>query len=324
MSTRPASITADEVPSSWDQGGDALMVRRRRRAPIFARRRRRGGRLLVTAVIGVAAVAAALVAARVLGDDEPSTADPGPVHVHALGVNPADRSLFIATHTGLFRLEPDAEQAERVGDRYQDTMGFTVVGPDHFLGSGHPDVREDLPPLLGLIESRDAGETWAPISLQGDVDFHALRVRGRLLAGYDATSGRVMVSNDRGGSWRRARPPEPLVDLVVDPDSADRLLAAGESRVFLSSDRGRTWRQLEEGTGLLAWPRTDRLYLLDGGGRVWLSRDGGRRWQRQGRIGASPAAFLATGSETLFAATHKGEIKHSSDGGVNWTTRSTP
>ena len=226
----------------------------------------------------------------------PRAVDPGPVHVHALGINPADRSLFIATHTGLFRLEPDAERAERVGDRYQDTMGFTVAKPDHFLGSGHPDVRDELPPLLGLIQSRDAGETWAPISLQGEVDFHALRVRGRLLAGYDATSGRVMVSNDRGGSWRRVRPPEPLVDLVVDPDSAGRLLAAGESRLFLSDDGGRRWKQLEEGTGLLAWPRTDRLYFLDGDGRLWLSRDGGRRWQGEGRIGARPAALRAPGN----------------------------
>jgi hypothetical protein len=44
-------------------------------------------------------------------------------------------------------------------------------------------LRDDLPPLLGLIESRDAGETWKPISLLGKVDFHALRVRGELLVG---------------------------------------------------------------------------------------------------------------------------------------------
>jgi len=297
-------------------------MRRRRRAPIFARRRRGGGWLLAAAV--AAAVAGTLAAARVLGDGEPSRSDPGPVHVHALGVNPADRSLFIATHTGLYRLERDAQRAERVGDRYQDTMGFTVAGPDHFLGSGHPDLRDDLPPLLGLIESRDAGETWTPISLLGKVDFHALRVSGRLLAGYDATGRRVMISDDRGRSWRSARPPEPLIDLVVDPDSAGGLLAAGESRLFSSDDSGRSWRQLEEGTGLLAWPRGDRLYLLNGGGRLWFSRDGGRRWQQRGQIGGRPAALLAAGSDRLFAATHEGEIKRSSDGGVSWTTQSRP
>ncbi|MGH2838494.1 MAG: F510_1955 family glycosylhydrolase, partial [Thermoleophilaceae bacterium] len=68
----------------------------------------------------------------------PGIEDPGPIHVHGLGVNPADGALFIATHTGLYRA-PDGElAAERVGDRYQDTMGFTVTGPDSFLGSGHP------------------------------------------------------------------------------------------------------------------------------------------------------------------------------------------
>jgi hypothetical protein len=36
-------------------------------------------------------------------------------------------------------------QARRVADRYQDTMGFTVTGPDRFLGSGYPDGRDDLP-----------------------------------------------------------------------------------------------------------------------------------------------------------------------------------
>ncbi len=80
-------------------------------------------------------------------------ADPGPVHVHGLGINPADGSLFIATHTGLFRVGKDSQKAVRVAARYQDTMGFSIVGPNRFLGSGHPDAREQkLPPLLGLIE----------------------------------------------------------------------------------------------------------------------------------------------------------------------------
>jgi hypothetical protein len=272
-----------------------------------------------TALVAAGAVAAALAAPRLLADGQTNAAEPGPVHVHALGLNPGDDSLFIATDTGLFRLEPNAERAER----YQDTMGFTVAGPDHFLGSGHPDLRDDLPPLLGLIESRDAGETWTP-TLLGKADFHALRLRGDLLVGYDATSGRVMISRDRGGSWRSARPPEPLVDLVIDATSAQRLLAAGESRLFSSGDGGSTWKQLEEGTGLLAWPRRDRLYLLDGGGGLWLSPDGGRRWQQRGDIGGRPAALLATSTGSLFTATHEGEIKHSRDGGVSWTTRSRP
>jgi hypothetical protein len=277
-------------------------------------------RLILAALTAAAAGAVVLAATRVL-DDQRSTVEPGPRHVHALGVNPTDGSLFIATHTGLFRLDGAAERAERVGDGRQDTMGFTVAGPDHFLGSGHPHLGDDLPPLLGLIESRDAGKTWTPISLLGEVDFHALRVRGQRIVGYDATSGRVMVSDDGGESWRSHEPPEPLVDLVLDPASADRILAAGESRLFLSPDSGRTWMQREQGTGLLAWPRRDRLYLLDGGGRIWLSVDRGSRWRRRGEIGGRAAALLAVEAERLYAATHAGAISHSIDGGRSWTTR---
>jgi hypothetical protein len=285
--------------------------------------KRGGAWLLVAAAIAIGATAA-LAATLRLDNEGSSTTDPPAGHVHALGLNPSDRSLFIATHSGLFRLEPDADNAERVGDRFQDTMGFTVAGPDLFLGSGHPDLRDDLPPLLGLIESRDAGNTWAPISLQGEVDFHALRVRGRNIVGYDATGGRVMTSDDRGRTWRSVRPPEPLIDLVVDPRSADRLVAAGERRLYQSRDRGRTWEQLQERTGLLAWPEPGRMYLLDGDGRLWLSPDSGVRWRGQGQIGGRPAALLATDSETLFTATHRGEIKLSRDAGVSWRARSRP
>lgn len=77
---------------------------------------------------------------------------------------------------------------------------------DRFLGSGHPAFRddplydEDVRPLLGLIESTDAGATWRALSLFGDVDFHALRSAHGAICGHDATSGRFMVSRD-GLRW---------------------------------------------------------------------------------------------------------------------------
>ena len=50
---------------------------------------------------------------------------------HELG-EPADGSLIVATRYGSFRLPAGDGDAERIGDSYQDTMGFTVAGPDHF------------------------------------------------------------------------------------------------------------------------------------------------------------------------------------------------
>jgi hypothetical protein len=288
----------------------------------------------VLGVVGVAAAGALLWQTR--GGEERfsgvSGADPGPVHVHGLGVNPADGALFIATHTGLYRVERGERRAKRVGDRYQDTMGFTIIGPNRFLGSGHPDLKEarekNLPPLLGLIESTDSGESWEPISLLGEADFHVLRFAGRRVYGYDATNDRLLVSADRGRRWKELEKPGPVVDLAVDPDNTRRIVATSagglEEGLFESRNGGDSWQRVSEAVGLLDWPGRERLYIVAGGGQVFTSRDGGRSLRRLGDIGGQPAALLAQGANELYVALHDGTIKRSSDGGASWVVRSTP
>ena len=255
---------------------------------------------------------------------ERGSSSEGPVHVHGLGKNPADGALLIATHTGLFRASEGQATAERIADRYQDTMGFTVVGPDHFLGSGHPDLREDLPPLLGLIESRDGGETWKSISLLGEADFHVLESsRGRVY-GFDSSSGRLMVSRDGGRDWAERSPPGPLLSLAIHPDDPERLIASGESELFSSTSAGRRWRSLGRRPGFLAWPSENRIYLLSGHGQLLASQNAGRRWQPAGEIGGQPAAFESEGTSALVAALHDGTVKRSVDGGRTWRIRSRP
>lgn len=258
-------------------------------------------------------------------------ADPGPIHVHGLGVNPADGALFIATHTGLFRVGADSRKAVRVADRRQDTMGFSIVAANRFLGSGHPDLNEaqekGLPPLLGLIESTDAGSTWNSVSLLGEADFHVLRSVGERVYGYDATNARLLTSPDRGVTWENIVPPGPVVDLAVDPADPRRLAvtAAGELEqgLYTSRDSGESWTREADLVGLLAWPSSGRLYAFDGAGQVFASASGGRRLELRGEIGGEPAALLAVRDE-LFVALHDGTIKRSADGGAAWTIRSSP
>ena len=255
--------------------------------------------------------------------------DPGPIHVHGLGINSADGSLFVATHTGLFRVGKDSTKAERVTDRYQDTMGFSIVGPDRFIGSGHPDARDrELPPLLGLIESTDAGQSWEPVSLLGEADFHVLRSAGERVYGYDASHDRLLASADAGRSWQELDKPAPIVDLAPDPRDVRRLVAttAGglEQGMYASRDGGRNWARLSDAVGLLAWPAPDRLYLVDEAGKMLVSSDGGRKLSPRGDIGGQPAALLAVSKSELYVALHDGTIKRSTDGGVTWTVRSTP
>jgi photosystem II stability/assembly factor-like uncharacterized protein len=254
--------------------------------------------------------------------------DPGPVHVHGLGVNPADGSLFVATHTGLFRAAGGETRARRVADRYQDTMGFTVVGPDRFLGSGHPDGREQLPPFLGLIESRDAGRTWRAVSLQGKVDFHVLEASGARIYGYGSDwktrEPRFLTSADGGRGWRRLRAPEPLISLAISPDDDRALAASGERRVFRSHNGGRSWSAVDgPGAGLLVWTRSG-VVLVDLDGRVYQSAELDGRWRPIGAVDGQPAALDSGPEDELLVALHDGTIKLSTDAGRNWSVRSRP
>jgi hypothetical protein len=72
-------------------------------------------------------------------------------HLHGLGVDPADGTLYAGTHHGLIRL-PDGGEATLVADRVQDFMGFTVAGPQQLPRQRAPrGPGQGGPSSLGLI-----------------------------------------------------------------------------------------------------------------------------------------------------------------------------
>lgn len=257
------------------------------------------------------------------GDDPPpalpTTSGQAVAHIHGLGVDPGDQSLLIATHNGLFRAPDGKPRAQRVGESTQDTMGFTVAGPNRYLGSGHPGVESDGPSMLGLIESRDGGHAWRPVALSGQVDFHILRVAGRRVYGFDSTSGRLLVSRDRGRSWASGTPPGPLIDLAVDPQDQRHLVASTDEGLWESQDGGAEWQQVSETVGLLAY-RSSILHVIEADGRALESDDDGRSLRRTGALGSRPVALVAADGR-LFAATESSEVKQSQDGGRTWNPR---
>jgi hypothetical protein len=282
--------------------------------------------------IAIAATALLLLVAA-CGDEstvessEPrSTAETANVHhIHGLGVGPRSGDLYVATHSGLFVAADGEQQLRRVGDSEQDIMGFSVVGPDRFIGSGHPDPDDSgSPPNLGLIESRDGGQTWRNVSLHGEADFHVLQSSAERIYGYDGTQGRLMVSSDGGRRWTQRTPPAAIFDLAIDPADSDRIVASTERGIFSSADAGESWRPLRDDiAGLLAWPAPDQLYLVDGQGQVQRSTDRGRQWEATGNIGGQPVAIIARDAE-LYAALGDSTVTRSADGGETWTIRAAP
>jgi hypothetical protein len=277
-------------------------------------------RLAVVAVLVAVAAGTATVA---FNGDEPAVSaaslpagdfpEPGIGHTHGLGVDPADGSLYAATHFGLLRLEDG--RMHRVANRYQDTMGFEVLGPGRFLGSGHPDFREDNPPLLGLIESKDAGQSWTSLSLRGEADFHAIEAAHDRIYAYDSTSETFMVSDD-GRDWDR-RSQLVVLDFAVSPDDPQVVVAATDLGLRRSTDGGRTWKSVAGAPDLTLVAWDGDLVGITADGAVNASGDAGRTWSPRGEIGGEPQAMAlaAVDGPQLFVAVAERGILESRDGG---------
>jgi hypothetical protein len=281
-------------------------------------------------LVGVLAVTVALLAACGHGDADapdvrgeeipaiPLDEDPGLAHVHGLGINPADGDLYVATHFGLWRVAGPGE-AERVGEHYLDLMGFTVVGPDHFVASGHPPLTDELPPNLGLIETTDAGGSWRAVALLGSADFHALRHAHDRIYGWDTATRELLVSAD-GEDWD-ARGEEQLFDLAVDPDDPDGIVATrvtpGEAVTLRSDDGGRTWEEVATPSlARLTWEERGRLVAVGPDGTVWHAGGPDDHWDEVGDVGGFPEALLDADGTVYVAADHR--IMVSEDDGASW------
>ena len=288
---------------------------------LWPRVRRFGASVLLIVVAGLVAAG---VLAR-LGDDDPSpSSSPSVVspdevvHLHGLGLNPADRRLYLAAHSGV--LTPGSSgEIERVAGRYQDTMGFTVLGPNVFLGSGHPDLRDDAPSSLGLIRSDDAAETWKPVSLYGEADLHAIVAAHDRIYAVDATAGQLIVSSDDGRSWERRGKVE-LSALAVDPTAPDIMVGSDYTGdLQRSDDGGVSWEPIDgPSVTTLAWD--DQIGLLAAGpdGDVYIS-DGVASWRAIGNLdGTGPVITIVDG--VAWAATDGARFLSSDDGGATWVT----
>ena len=286
---------------------------------------------------GALAATIAVLAAGCSGNDgggsaQPAaTDDPGVSHIHGLGIRPGEDMVYAATHFGLFALSADGE-ATRIADRYQDTMAFTVDGRERFLASGHPDQqdeelrKEGKPPHLGLVESRDEGSTWDPISLLGEADFHALSVVGDAIYGYDATGDQLRVSEDGGNTWDTRSTGIGMRGVAADPAGGGTVVGVMPAGLELSSDGGRSFSALpgSPAAALVSWPSPGELWAVEGSGAVHRSAGPGGPWTAVGSAPGNPEAFVATSGLLAVAVTGPDDrtaVLVSRDGAATWTLR---
>jgi hypothetical protein len=172
-------------------------------------------------------------------------------HIHGLGYSPDGSSLYVPAHIGLIVYKDGGWSIPDIPKH--DYMGYAAVD-DGFYSSGHPDLRTDFEPLLGLVKSIDNGQSITSLAFEGESDFHLMG------AGYEnhavyvfnaSPNSRLGIgfyySLDDGQTWEQSRAEglsgEPI-QIAVHPLNPEMVAVASSAGAFLSTDHGDSFTQI--------------------------------------------------------------------------------
>lgn len=257
-------------------------------------------------------------------------------HIHGLSYSADGKRLWIPMHHGL-AIYSEQQWTKASGPEH-DYMGFASTRA-FFYSSGHPAPGSPLQNPLGLIKSKDGGQTWEPLGLAGEADFHLLAASYHTNTVYvfnTAANSRMSQpglysTTDDGKQWRAAKGAGLVgspVSLAVHP-SQNKVVAVGtRSGVYLSQDAGASFRRLADVTQVLAVCFAfdePHLWVSSFAGQPALSRV---QWQTgQTEPVALPAmeqdvvTYIAqnpVNPQEWAMATYKRDVYVSSDHGQTW------
>ena len=159
----------------------------------------------------------------------------------------------------------------------------------------------------------------------------AARAGNRIVAVGD--EGWILLSDDEGASWRRARSPDaPLFTAVAFADAQHGWAVGHDTTILATADGGETWTKqfsLPSAPG----PLLDVLFLdarhgiaIGSYGAFYETTDGGHAWSARKILPEDRhlnAIVKVEGSRLLILG-EAGTILASSDGGANWTSVASP
>lgn len=209
-------------------------------------------------------------------------------HVHSVDRPEPGGPILVGTHDGLW-VQKDGELTQ--SGPVMDLMGFSAVDETTLRASGHPGENSDFLEPMGLIESTDGGQTWTPLSRQGESDFHLLETNSDLTVGFD---GSLRWTTD-GKEWQTSTTPEGLIDLTLNPVSPT-LLATAQAGVIATADQGESWTTLSAAAKLVLidWADDTKVVGIDEGGAIHVSRDRGATWDEESNL-TGPVQAMAAG-----------------------------
>ena len=261
-------------------------------------------------------------------------------HIHGLAVDPTRREvLWIGAHGSLIRVAGVAggKQWHRIGRQAYDMMGFNIhpAEPNVLLTSGHPGASDQRPNPLGVEISRDGGQTWQPLGLVGEADFHAMtisRADPNVLYAWNV-SGRMGLYRSRDGGRRwdylGLKNLDQVFYLSTHPKQPAVVYAGTIHGLFISEDAGETWRPFSPALSRVpvtaievhpANPQVMYAYAAKPDLGLVRSDDGGKQWTSLGlflgdRDGVGNLALDPVDPQVLYLATYSSDLYRSRDGG---------
>jgi hypothetical protein len=215
------------------------------------------------------------------------------VHVHGLSYSSDGKRLMIPSHFGIAMYE-NGKWSKAPGPEH-DYMGFAATA-QHLYSSGHPAAGTGLVNPFGLLRSKDGGQSWDKLGLEGESDFHVMATSWHTNAIYvwnPAPNSRMKqpglhyTLND-GLAWQRVGAKgvdgNPYA-LAVHPEDAKSVAVATPGGVFVSSDAGETFASITPSQG------TAIFFDLDGKHLWFAGYDSEARLSRA-RLGGGPIARL--------------------------------
>jgi photosystem II stability/assembly factor-like uncharacterized protein len=199
-------------------------------------------------------------------------------HIHGLSYSADGTQLYIPMHHGL-AIYSGGQWSTAPGPEH-DYMGFAVTR-QFFYSSGHPAPGAPLKNPFGLIKSTDQGQTWEPLGLSGEADFHLLAT------GYHTNTVYVFT-----------------------PTPNSRMPQAG---LYYTIDDGKQWRMAQH-TGLLGSPTSlavhptqSQVVALGTRNGLYLSQDSGANFQRLANASEVLAVSFAVDGQSLWFSSFAGQ-----------------
>lgn len=158
-------------------------------------------------------------------------------HIHSVATD--GKNLYVASHHGLYVLKKNGWKLR--GEDF-DIMGL-AFSEGVFYASGHPGPLQNLPDPVGVLVSHNQGNTWRPLSLTGEVDFHLLEVSQENFIGAAANLGEILKSKDGGQTWQSTQVPV-FSDMTLNPILKNEILLATKSGLRYSMDFANTFEDI--------------------------------------------------------------------------------